>query len=137
VSEIAGSTQINVSTAHRLLQTLTRRGHAEQNPDTGSYARGPWLLELGSAYVGHHDLIGAALPRLEELRDTAGETIYLAVYCVGVPLNRPPGRVSAAISIAMPRTNTRFQPESVAGWVRPLNETATRISGALGLSNGR
>jgi DNA-binding IclR family transcriptional regulator len=137
VSEIAGSTQINVSTAHRLLQTLTRRGHAEQNPDTGSYALGPWLLELGSAYVGHHDLIGAALPRLEELRDTAGETIYLAVYCVGVPLNRPPGRASAAISIAMPKTNPRFQSENVAGWVRLLNETATRISGALGLSNGR
>ena len=135
MSEIAGSTQINVSTAHQLLQTLTRRGHAEQNPDTGSYALGPWLLELGSACVGHHDLIGAALSRLEELRDKVGETIYLAVYCVGVPLNRPPGRVSAAISIAMPKA--RFQPENVAGWVRLLNETATRISGALGLSNGR
>jgi hypothetical protein len=35
----------------------------------------------------------------------------------------------------MPKT--RFQPENVAGWVRLLNETATRISGGLGLSNGR
>jgi DNA-binding IclR family transcriptional regulator len=135
VSEIAGSTQINVSTAHRLLQTLTRRGYAEQNPDTRSYALGPRLLELGSAYAGHHDLIGAALPRLEELRDKVGETIYLAICCVGAPVSGPSGRVSAAIRIAMPKA--RFQPENVAGWVRLLNETATRISGALGLSNGR
>jgi len=48
VAEIAGSTQINVSTPHRLLQTLTRRGYAEQNPDTRSYARGPKLLELAA-----------------------------------------------------------------------------------------
>ena len=135
MSEIAGSTQINVSTAHRLLQTLTRRGYAEQNPDTRSDALGPRLLELGSAYAGHHDLIGAALPRLEELRDKVGETIYLAICCVGAPVSGPSGRVSAAISIAMPKA--RFQPENVAGWVRLLNETATRISGALGLSNGR
>jgi len=229
VSEIGGSTQINVSTAHRLLQTLTRRSYTEQNPDTRSHALGPRPLELGSAYVGHRDLIGAALPRLEELRDKVGATICRAIYrdgrnveictaagrqavsvgfraghhepahcaatgkvqmaflpeqglerfvdcgplvgrtaksiigkaglleelrrvreqryalddeefasglcCVGVPVSRPSGRVSAAIRIAMPKT--RFQPENVAGWVRLLNETATRISGALGLSTGR
>jgi IclR family KDG regulon transcriptional repressor len=229
VSEIAGSTQINVSTAHRLLQTLIRRGYAEQNPGTRTYALGPRLLELGSAYVGHHDLIGEALPRLEELRDTVGETIYLAIFndgdnveictagghqavsagfraghrepanctatgkvllaflpekerdrffererltgrtansitdkaalfeelaqirerryaldteelahglcCVAVPVRGPSARVSAAISIAMPKA--RFKPESVAGWVLLLNETAARISGALDLSGGR
>lgn len=229
MSDIAGSNQINVSTAHPLLQTLTRRGYAEQNPDTRSDALGPRLLELGSAYAGHHHLIGAAVPRLEELRDKVCETIYRAISrdgdnveictaagrqavsvgfravhhepahcaatgkvqlaflpeqglerfveygplvgrtaksiigkaamvkelmraceqryarddddlapglcCVGVPVNRPSGRVNAAISIAMPKA--RFQPENVAGWVRLLNETATRISRALGLSNGR
>jgi IclR family transcriptional regulator, KDG regulon repressor len=83
VSEIAGSNQINVSTAHPLLQTLTRRGSAEQNPDIRSYALGPRLLELGSAYAGHHDLIGAALPRREEPRDKVGETIYRNIYSDG------------------------------------------------------
>lgn len=229
VSEIANSTQINVSTAHRLLQTLTRRGYTEQNPDTRCYALGPRLLELGSAYVGNHGLVGAALPRLEELRDKVGETIYLSIYndgdnveicaagghqavsagfraghrepanctatgklllaflpekecnrffergpligrtansitdkdalieelarvrerryaldaeelahdlcCVAVPVSGPSARVSAGISIAMPKA--RFKAESVAGWVLLLNETATRISGALGLSGGR
>lgn len=229
MAEIAGSTQINVSTPHRLLQTLTRRGYAEQIPDTRSYALGPQLLELGSAYAGHCDFIGAALPCLEELREKVCETIYRAIYsdgdnveicttaghqavnvgfragdyepahcaatgkvqlaflpeqgferfvehgplvgrtaksiigeaamvkeltrvreqryalddeefapglcCVGVPVNRSSGCVNAAISIVPP--NARFQPETVAGWVWLLNETAARISRALGLSNGR
>ena len=83
MSEIACSTQINVSTAHRLLQALTRHGYAEQNPDARSYARGPRLLELGGACAGHHNLIGAARSCLEELRDKVGETIYLAIYSDG------------------------------------------------------
>ncbi len=229
VSEIADSTQINVTTAYRLLQTLTRRGYTEQDPDTRCYALGPRLLELGSAYVGNHGLVGVALPRLEELRDKVGETIYLAIYndgdnveicaagghqavsagfraghrepanctatgkvllaflpekernrflhrgsligrtansitdkaalmeelalirerryaldaeelayglcCVAVPVNGASGRVSASISMAMPKA--RFKAKSVAGWVKLLNETAARVSGALGLSGGR
>lgn len=104
--EIAGSHQINVSTAHPLLQTLTRRGYAEQNPDTRSDALGPRLLELRTAYAGHHNLVGAALPRLEKPR--VGETISRAIYSGGDNVE-----------------------------ICNANEAATRISRALGLSNGR
>lgn len=79
VSELAATTGFNVSTAHRLMQTLVRRNYVEQDASTKAYALGPRLLELGSAYTRSLDLIGAARPRIEELRDLAGETVHLAI----------------------------------------------------------
>ncbi len=79
VSELAATTGFNVSTAHRLMQTLARRNYVEQDPSTRAYVLGPRLLELGSAYTRSLDLIGAARPRIEELRDLAGETVHLAI----------------------------------------------------------
>jgi len=79
VSELAVSTGFNVSTAHRLMQTLARRKYVEQDPSTRTYALGSRLLELGSAYTGSLDLVGAARPRMEALRDLAGETVHLAI----------------------------------------------------------
>ena len=79
VSELAAMTGFNVSTAHRLMQTLARRNYVEQDPSTRAYALGSRLLELGSAYAGSLDLVGAARPRIEELRDLAGETVHLAI----------------------------------------------------------
>lgn len=79
VSELAAMTGFNVSTAHRLMQTLVRRSYVEQDPTTKAYVLGPRLLELGSAYTRSLDLIGAARPRIEELRDLAGETVHLAI----------------------------------------------------------
>jgi IclR family KDG regulon transcriptional repressor len=83
VSEVARSTSINVSTAHRLLQTLARRGYIEQRAETRNYALGPRLLELGSAYAGNQDLLRAALPHLEALRDQVHETIHLGILSDG------------------------------------------------------
>lgn len=37
VSQISGKTQLPISTVHRLLKVLKRRGYAEQDPDTRKY----------------------------------------------------------------------------------------------------
>ena len=37
ISEIAGITQLPVSTVHRLLKVLKNRGYASQNPETRKY----------------------------------------------------------------------------------------------------
>lgn len=79
VSELAAATGFNVSTAHRLMQTLTQRNFVEQDPSTRAYSLGWRLLELGIAYAGNLDLIGAARPHIEALRDKAGETVHLAI----------------------------------------------------------
>jgi DNA-binding IclR family transcriptional regulator len=37
ISEISGITQLPVSTVHRLLKVLKKRGYADQNPETRKY----------------------------------------------------------------------------------------------------
>src|SRR5436309_4182843 len=37
ISEISGITQLPVSTVHRLLKVLKKRGYASQNPETRKY----------------------------------------------------------------------------------------------------
>ena len=79
VSEISRATGINISTAHRLLQTLAHRHYVEQAADTHAYGLGPRLLELGCAYAGSVDMVDAARPRMERLRDNTGETVHLTI----------------------------------------------------------
>jgi len=87
VSDLARATSLHVSTAHRLLQTLTRRGFVEQRADNRQYALGPRVYALGSAYLGGNDLVTVARPVVERLRDELGETIHLAVYDDGYVLD--------------------------------------------------
>lgn len=80
VSDIARATGFNVSTAFRLLQTLTMRGYVEQQVGNRSYMLGPRVFQLGSAYLQGNDLAGVVRPHLEALRDMLGETVYLAIF---------------------------------------------------------
>ncbi|BBK31644.1 IclR family transcriptional regulator [Stella humosa] len=80
ISDLARAAGLHVSTAHRLLRTLVRRGYVEQRSDTRRYALGPRVHALGGAYLGGSDLVGAAYPVIEELRDRLGETIHVAVW---------------------------------------------------------
>jgi IclR family KDG regulon transcriptional repressor len=79
VSEVAMMTGINVSTAHRLLQTLARRHYIEQNRETRAYILGPRLFELGSLYARNMDLVDVSRPFIEQLRDATGESVHLAI----------------------------------------------------------
>ncbi|HEX2114585.1 MAG TPA: IclR family transcriptional regulator [Alphaproteobacteria bacterium] len=101
VSEVARATSINVSTAHRLLQTLARRGYIEQRAETRNYALGPRLLELGSAYAGNQDLLRAALPHLEALRDQVHETIHLGILSDGDVVEICNASGSQPVSVSM------------------------------------
>jgi IclR family KDG regulon transcriptional repressor len=101
VSEVARETGINVSTAHRLLQTLARRGYIEQRAETRNYALGPRLLELGSAYAGNQDVLRAALPHLEALRDQVHETIHLGILNEGDVVEICNASGSQAVSVSL------------------------------------
>jgi DNA-binding IclR family transcriptional regulator len=61
------------------MQALVQRNYVEQDPSSRAYSLGSRLLELGIAYAGNLDLIGAARPRIEALRDRAAETVHLAI----------------------------------------------------------
>lgn len=83
ISDLARATSLHVSTAHRLLRTLSNRGYVEQRPETRRYALGPRVFELGNAYVGGRDFVTLARPRIETLRESVGETIHLGVLSDG------------------------------------------------------
>lgn len=44
ISQISGITQLPVSTVHRLLKVLKRRGYASQDPETRKYQLGSAML---------------------------------------------------------------------------------------------
>ena len=83
VSELARKTQINVSTAYRLLQTLMTRGYVAQEQANRSYVIGHRFFQLGSAYLEGSDLAAIARPHLEALRDEVHETAYLVAFSEG------------------------------------------------------
>jgi DNA-binding IclR family transcriptional regulator len=83
VSDLARDIGLNVSTAFRLLQTLTARGYVEQERSNRGYQLGPRVFQMGSTYLQGNDLASIARPHLEALRDEVGETAYLVVFSQG------------------------------------------------------
>ena len=78
LGEIAELTQINKSSAHRLLSQMAARGFVERNDD-GQYIIGPALFQLGLLASRPQELRSAAHPTMTELGRETGETVNLAV----------------------------------------------------------
>lgn len=78
VTELASRLKMAKSTCHRLLNTLADDGFVRKLED-GRYALGLALWELGSRVVGRLELREVAHPILEDLRNSTGETIHLAL----------------------------------------------------------
>ena len=79
IVELSGRVSLHVSTVHRLLATLERRGYARQNPQTHRYSLGNRVLQLGRAVHDQSDLRAEARPYLQRLTDLSGETSNLMV----------------------------------------------------------
>jgi IclR family KDG regulon transcriptional repressor len=79
VSELARHLGIGLSTVHRILIALLRRGLVEQDPDTERY-RLTWRM-VALARSGHKqdDVREIALPFMRQLCELTGETITLTV----------------------------------------------------------
>lgn len=76
LSELATAAGLPLPTAHRLMQTLVRRGYARQEPSR-RYTLGAQIIHLGDV-AGK--LLGAwAMPYLAELRDFTGESANFAI----------------------------------------------------------
>lgn len=78
VTEAAAELGVAKSTAHRLLTTLAGCGFAERTA-SGRYRLGVRVYELGEIAVNRMGLHEVALPVLEELRNTSGETVHVAI----------------------------------------------------------
>jgi DNA-binding IclR family transcriptional regulator len=78
VTDIAQRLELPKSAVHRLLEALTKSGMTSREHDRGKYRLGPRATELSLAALGTVDVRSLALPVMEELRDTTGETVTLS-----------------------------------------------------------
>lgn len=66
------------SSAHALLRTLVSTGWLQHNPQTRTYALGLRAWQIGQKYSGNRGLAEIALPHMDMLAGTVGETVQLA-----------------------------------------------------------
>jgi len=79
ITALAGRTGLHVSTVHRLLATLLRRGYVRQNPDTSRYFAGAKLATLAEGRSRYGELRLRARPLLRALTESTRETANLVV----------------------------------------------------------
>ena len=78
LTALAAALGLPAPTAHRLLATLEDAGYVQPGDD-GRYRIGVRAYRVGSAFLEHRNLVAEALPRLERLMESSGETANLAV----------------------------------------------------------
>lgn len=76
LSELARVLGMSKGSLHGLLKTLESGGIVEQ-PEDRRYVLGPRIYELAQRYVQHAGLRRFALPVMQRLADTVGETVFL------------------------------------------------------------
>jgi DNA-binding IclR family transcriptional regulator len=79
VSEVAALTDLNRTTAHRLIATLKHCGALTQNPATLKYSLSAQLLQFSNMFVQTNELREIALGPMTTVRDLSGETCGLHV----------------------------------------------------------
>ena len=79
--DISGKVGLNKSTTSRLLSVLSYYGVLKHNKVTRKYALGKTISELNTSLSNSlsANLVGIAIPHLNHLRDTVGESICLEV----------------------------------------------------------
>lgn len=78
LSEIAERSGLPITTAHRLIAELTGGGLLERDA-AGGYEIGRWMWDLGLLASVEQDLRESALPYLQDVHSSTGETVHLAV----------------------------------------------------------
>jgi DNA-binding IclR family transcriptional regulator len=79
VSELAIRLGLAKTTVHGLLRTLERQDLVEQDSETGKYRLGPELLQLGNAFLDHHELRARSLVWADTLANRVGEAVRVGV----------------------------------------------------------
>jgi IclR family transcriptional regulator, acetate operon repressor len=79
IAEAADELNLARSTVHRLFAALRRRDFVTQDRPNGAYRPGRALYEAGMATIGRIDVRRVARPVMEQLRDSARETVSLLV----------------------------------------------------------
>jgi IclR family pca regulon transcriptional regulator len=79
ISDLARLVDLNKSTTHRYVATLTSLGYLQQDPGTRKYRLGLRVIQLGFAAVNSMEVSRVARPRLQSLADQTGHVASMAV----------------------------------------------------------
>ena len=79
VKEISEATRLSMSTVHRILAALVKKGLTSQDPETKKYTVGRKMLDYALRYLRDLELPSMALPHMRRLRDATAETVTLSV----------------------------------------------------------
>ena len=79
LTDLASCANLHTSTAHRLLSSLSTRGYAIKNPDTGRYKLTLRIFEIASRVANSSNLLTLSRPILERLQHNTNETVHLVV----------------------------------------------------------
>jgi DNA-binding IclR family transcriptional regulator len=75
LAEISNTTGLTLPTAHRLVRALQENGLIVQDPHTKFYSLGPAIARMAAVMQGRDDVIIAAHPFMERLRELSGESV--------------------------------------------------------------
>lgn len=78
--DLAKNAAMPAAKAHRYLVSFMRMGLVEQDANTGRYDLGGFSLELGLASLARIDPVRLAAPVLDDLCESIGETVALAMW---------------------------------------------------------
>ena len=79
LSSLCKAADLNSSTAHRILSTLTKRGYVRQDATTKQYFLGSQSLHVGQAALAQFDLGKIAIAHMRELSAEVSELVNLAM----------------------------------------------------------
>lgn len=79
VSEVARELGLPKSVVHRSLRSLVEHRLLATDEGTRRYTAGPVLVALGAKALSGYDLRAIALPHLQDLLDSTGETAVLSI----------------------------------------------------------
>lgn len=80
LAELIKLIDIPKTTAFRILEVLVAREYVTWSPDNERYYNGIKTLEIGMRGLAGMDIVDVAVPCLQDLSATVGETSFLAVY---------------------------------------------------------
>lgn len=75
--DLSKTLNINKTTVHRILTSLSYMGYVRQDADTSQYSLSFKLCTLANQIMGNIDIISIAKPHLKELAAKSAETVHL------------------------------------------------------------
>jgi len=79
LAELSKRVGLHNSTTFHLVRTMVQLGYARQSPETKRYHVGRMLFTLAAGSLNEVELVGVAMPILEDLARDTGESGHLAI----------------------------------------------------------